>query len=431
MALKRGLGLPTLVLYGTGVIVGAGIYSLIGVGAGLAGTMLWLAFAISMLIAIFTGMSYVELSSKFPREAAEYIYTKKAFGSEHLSFVVSWVLVSAAVISAAVVALAFGAYLSYLIGGSPVAFSMALILLLSLLNYAGIKDSVIFNNAASLIEIGGLVLVIAVGFAFAGGNSVHVNFLELPPLGLTGVLYAVGVIFFAFIGFEYVANVSEEVKDSRNVVPKAILISVLVAAALYIALSISVFMLTTPQALASSSAPLTEAVQKALPNAGLLLAVIALFATSSTVLIILIGSSRIFYGMSKNGSLPSMFSLVSKRRGTPHVSIMLVGIAAALVCLLGNLELVAQLADLGLFIVYFFVNVSLIKLRNHGTHPHYRSPRLLGVPVLAVAGALSVAAMAIFFDQKIWAAEAGVMLLGLIVFRLYKSRRRVAAIMKT
>lgn len=133
--LKRDLGLFEVTLYGTGIILGAGICALIGVGAGLAGNMLWASFVLAAVIASFTGLSYAELSSMFPREAAEYVYTKKAFRSSAFSFIVEWVMIVAAVISVSTVSLGFAGYFTYLFGGSVSASAAGLIAVLSFLNF--------------------------------------------------------------------------------------------------------------------------------------------------------------------------------------------------------------------------------------------------------------------------------------------------------
>ena len=421
--MSKAINLLTLVLYGVGIILGAGIYSLIGAGVALAGTMLWLAFLVAMAIAVFTGLSYVELSSMFPNAAAEYVYTKKAFKNELLSFLVGWVLIVSAIISAAVVALAFGGYLSYIIGGNPTLFAIALIFLLSILNYVGLKESTLFNNVASVIEVAGLVLVIILGFFFHGGATANPNFFKLPELGINGILYAVGVIYFAFIGFEYIANISEDVKDARRLIPKALILSLIIASLLYALLSVAVMMLASPEVIASSEAPLTTAVQQLLPNAAFTISIIALFATANTVLIILIGASRIIYGVSRNRSLPRFLSRMSKR-DTPHFAIAVAGILAALATLSGNISWTAQLTNLGVFITYFLVNASLLKLRHYKIVGKFETPRLCGIPVLAAFGALSALIMAFYLDISVWVLEVVILVAGAVFFKLYEHHRK-------
>jgi APA family basic amino acid/polyamine antiporter len=134
--LKREIGLLEATFYGVGIILGAGIYVLIGEGAGIAGNMLWLSFGIAALVALFTAFSYAELSSMFPKEAAEYTYTRNAFKRPRFAFTIQWILIVAGVISAATVALGFGGYLTALLGsGSPIIAGLALVVGCSLINY--------------------------------------------------------------------------------------------------------------------------------------------------------------------------------------------------------------------------------------------------------------------------------------------------------
>jgi APA family basic amino acid/polyamine antiporter len=420
--LKRELGLLSTTLYGTGVIIGAGIYALIGVGAGMAGNMLWLAFLISAFIAIFSGLSYAELSSMFPKEAAEYTYTRKAFNRETLSFMVGWVLVVGTVIGASTVALGFGGYFSAVFGFEQKDAAACLILIMGILNYLGIKESAGFNNLASVLEIFGLLVVVAVVFLISGPAGT-VDLFEMPKAGFAGIMAAVSVIFFAYIGFENVANLSEEVKDSRNVVPKALMLSLLISTVLYILVSVAAVREVGWEALSESGAPLTLVVSRAAGGYSAFLSFIALFSTANTVLIFLIVSSRILYGMAHGGSLAPIFSEIGSR-GTPYFSVLLTTAVAALVAYATDIKTVAQLADLGVFIAYFFVNCSLIILSGSRSG-HFRSPRLLGIPLFAYLGALSALAMMFFFEIRLWAMEIFVILGGFVLYYQHRLSRRV------
>ena len=299
MALKRSLDLTSTVLYGMGAILGAGIYSLIAIGAGLAGDMLWLPFLVSAAIALFTALSYAELSSIFSEDAAEYNYTLRAFKAESLSFLVGWVLAIGTVIAAATVAIAFGGYFSSLTGIDSTLAACALIVLMSFLNYYGIEESADFNTVSTLIEVGGLLLVVAVAFmhpAFPG-----TDLLRLPSAGLGGIIAAVSVVFFAFLGFENLANLSEEVKDSTRTIPKALVLSIAISALLYLLVAVASVRAVGWEALSQSKAPLTLVVSEGLGGYASLLSVIALFATANTVLMFLIVPSRILYGMARKG----------------------------------------------------------------------------------------------------------------------------------
>lgn len=417
MALKRELGLLSTILYGIGIILGAGIYALIGVGAGLAGNLLWLAFLISAIIAIFTGLSYAELSSMFPRAAAEYNYTKKAFGFETFSFAIGWILVIGTVIAAATVALGFAGYFVSLFGGEKTLVAVGLILLMALLNYVGIRESARFNNIASIIEASGLLLVVAVWILFPPVSPG--NILQMPETGIAGLMGAIGIIFFAYIGFENIANLAEEVKDSRRNIPLALIISLLISTILYILVSIAAVSEVGSAALSGSDAPLTMVVSRGLGGYSSILSIIALFATGNTVLIFLIAASRILYGMSKSHSLPRALSDTDSH-GTPKYAILATAALASLIALSGDIKTIAQLTDLGVFIAYAAVNAALIALAGRKLKRPFTSPRILGVPVLAWLGIASSLFMLTSFGPDLWLLELIVITSGLILFFLVR-----------
>jgi APA family basic amino acid/polyamine antiporter len=418
MALKRELGLFSTVLYGLGVILGAGIYVLIAIGAGLAGDMLWLPFLISSIIAVFTALSYAELSSMYPKEAAEYNYTRKAFGRESLSFAIGWILSVGTVIAAATVALGFGGYLSSMTGMDVRLAAVGIILLMSFLNYYGIQESADFNNLSTTIEALGLVLVVVVAFMLPPHPGV--DFLRMPSDGFGGVMAAVSVLFFAFIGFENLANLSEEVKDSTKTIPKALMISIAISTVLYMLVAIAAVHAVGWEALSKSKAPLTLVVTEGLGPYASILSIIALFATANTVLMFLISPSRILYGMSDGGSLPGFFSKTGSR-GTPYYSVAAVGIFAAILAYGLDIKTVAQLADLAVFIAYLFVNAALIALAGSKNKRGFESPRILGFPAMAWIGVFSALFMLTHFPIQLWLIEVVVVGSGLVLFLMNRA----------
>ncbi len=407
MKLKPELGLTSAILYGIGVIVGAGIYSLIGIGAGLAGNLIWLAFLVGGIIALFTSLSYAELSTIFTLEAAEYHYTKKAFKSDLLAFIIGWILVAAGVFFASTVALGFAGYLSAIIGGDTSLIALILIIIMGCLNYFGIRISTIYNNFCAIISVIGLLIIAFLAFGYP---SIGTNYFEPPSSGLVGFISALSVVFFASIGFENIANISEEIKDNRSVVPKAIVISVIISALLYTMISIAALHVVSWEELSNSSAPLALVVSRASHALSILIYPIALFATSNTVLIALTSVSRILFGMSRSKSMPKAFSHLSRFR-TPSLSIALSVLAACAVVYLGDIKTAAQLTNLGVFVTYFAVNLSLLSLRNQKSH--FKSPRVAGIPILAIFGALTSLFMIIYLGTELWLVEFLVILIGL------------------
>src|SRR3989304_826641 len=274
--LKRELTLFLATLYGVGIILGAGIYFLIGEGVGIAGNALWLAFVIGAIVASFTGLSYAELAGMYPKDAAEYVYTKKAFRKESLAFVAQWIMAFTVIVSGSAVALGFGNYFSSMFGVDPVLSGIGLILTLSLLNYRGIRESSKFNTVATFIEMSGLLFIIAIGLSFLG----NVNYFETPNnIGLSAILPAATLVFFAFIGFEELANMSEEAKNPK-VIPKAIVLSIIISTVLYILVSVSAVSILNWQDLAQSETPLASVASKVIPQSAFWISVIALFSTS-------------------------------------------------------------------------------------------------------------------------------------------------------
>ncbi|MCX6820781.1 MAG: APC family permease, partial [Candidatus Aenigmarchaeota archaeon] len=218
--LKRGLGIWEATIYGIGIILGAGIYALIGEGIALTGNSIWLSFTLAAAVAALTGLSYMELITIFPRAAAEYTYVKHAFRNRVLAFNIGWMEIFAGVVANTTVALGFASYLNVLTGFPVLAGAACLLVVMSLINFWGIEESAKLNTLFTLTELSGLVLVIILAAVF--GRFGSVDYMEMPN-GITGTIGAASLIFFAYLGFQEMANISEESKNPRKILPKALL----------------------------------------------------------------------------------------------------------------------------------------------------------------------------------------------------------------
>jgi APA family basic amino acid/polyamine antiporter len=419
LKLKREIGLFEVTLYGVGIILGAGIYVLIGKAAGFAGNSLWLSFLIGAFIASFTGLSYAELATLFPKAAAEYIYVRKAFGSRLAAYLLGWLIVTAGIISAATVALGFAGYFTSFFLIQKILVALILIAILSFINFLGIKESSRVNIIFTLIEVFGLAFIILIGLPRIGS----INYLEM-PLGFKGVLTAAALIFFAYIGFEDVVNIAEETKNPRKVVPRALLLAVALTTLIYILTSLSVVGLVGWKELSLSNAPLALAASKVFgQNAFLLLTFIALFATANTVLIILIVTARMLYGMAKEKSLPEYLARIHIKTRTPWISIFLTMCLAMLFVLLGDIVVVASLTNLVVFLTFLSVNLSLILLRYTlpKMHREFKVPLNIGrFPLLALFGAVSTLLMISQFSLNLILFGLFVIGVGLVFYPLAK-----------
>ena len=408
--LKRDLGLFEVTLSGVGIILGAGIYALIGKAAELAGNSVWIAFALAALIAVFTGLSYAELSSIFPRASAEYEYTNRAFG-KRLAFVIGWLIIFSGVIGASTVALGFGGYFEALTGASALPSAVLLILVLSIILLWGIKISAWFAIVFTLIETVGLLIVICIGVPHLGS----VDYLDMPN-GLRGVFEAAALIFFAYMGFEEMVKLSEETRDPERNMPLALMAALAITILLYILVALSVVSVVPPEVLAASAAPFAEVAAEALgPEAFVVLSAIALFATANTVLLMLLAASRIAYGMAESASLPTVLGRVHPGRRTPMVAIVAVMLLSIAFLFSGDIAFVASANDFILFATFVVINASLITLRRKEPElPRpFRVPFAFGwVPVLPVLGILTCLFLIVHLDGAAILLGLGIAVVG-------------------
>ncbi|MBU3896776.1 MAG: APC family permease [Nanoarchaeota archaeon] len=421
--LKRELGLLEITVYGVGIILGAGIYALIGQAAGIAGNSLWLSFLIGAIIASLTGLSYAELGTMFPKAAAEYVYTKKAFNRPLISFLVGWLILVTSLVSAATVALGFGGYLNGLTGFNVTMGAILLILGCSFLNFYGMKQSARMNVVFTLIEVAGLIMILFIGLPYWGS----VNYFEMPN-GLNGVFTAAMLIFFAYLGFEDIVNVAEETKKPKQIIPKAIILSVLISTVLYMAISISAISVVPWEVLGQSVAPLADVASTGLPGSGFLLSIIALFATANTVLIILIVNSRMIWGMANDGALPKLISKIHPIRATPYIAVIITMLVCLAFSLNGNIRVVAEITNMGMFLIFISVNAALIYLRYKmpNVKRPFKVPFNIGkLPVLPVLGLLFCVYMLKYVNVKTLFIGIGVIVLGVIVHVILKKRNLI------
>jgi APA family basic amino acid/polyamine antiporter len=425
--LKRRVSLFALTIYGVGNILGAGIYGLIGSVVEITGNLSWLAFVLASITGAFTGLSYAELSAMYPKSAAEFVYTEEAFKKRNLSFILGWIIIFSGVLSASTVSLVFGGYLSDLLNIPSIFlnifFAIILVIILSVVNLIGIKTSTRTNIIFTLIEASGLIIIIVLGF-FGDQNP---NFFVLPSGSSFLVVFsAIALIFFAFIGFEDIANIAEEVKEPEKNLPKAIIYSILITTILYCFVAISVVSILPYSIIGASDAPLTEVAETILgPAGGIILSLIALFATANTVLIMLIVTSRMMYGMARDKALPDGLSKISPKFRTPYISIVLTACFTIVPIFFGDISIVAHATVFGVLINFFLVNISLIALRKSKPElerPFELKPSYKGYPIIALLGSIICIALLFTFNWLTVLIQAIIIACGIILFYAMKSK---------
>jgi len=358
--LRRRLGVVALTLYGVGVTVGAGIYVLIGKVAGLAGTQAPLAFLVAALVAGMSAMSFAELSARFPRSAGEAIYVREGFGSAGFALIMGFMVAIAGLVSAGAVVVGSSGYIASLISLPLWIIILILILLLAGLAIWGIAESVAIIGFVTLVEIAGLlvILVVAAPDALAGGAPV--TSMVFTGGGFTG---AVVIAFFAFIGFEDMVNVAEEVRDPERTMPRAILATLLITTVLYVALAWVSIAVTGVEDLATSDAPLGLVFERATGWSSAPFAVVAAFATINGALVLIIMGSRVLYGLATQHSLPRVLGHVWSVTGTP-VPATLTAAGFVLICaLVMPIGILAQVGAVLTLATFATVNIALIAIK--------------------------------------------------------------------
>ena len=386
--LKRTLGLTECVFFGVGSILGAGIYTLIGNVAGLSGNFIWLSFLIAAVSALFTAFSYPELSAAFPKAGGEYEYAKKAFGKKTGIFLGLTISLNG-IISGATVAIGFAGYLTGLTGISLLLGALGIIVLVYGVNALGIRESSLVNIIFTLIEAGGLFFVIYVAFPYIG----KVNYVDAPTEGFHGILAASALAFFAYIGFEEIVKLAEETKSPEKNIPRALFIASAIVMVLYSLVAISAVSVLPYQELGKSSSPLADIIGKDYGKTGvIIISVIALFATTNTILSNMLGSSRVLLNMSKETKALNFLSFVSPKRKTPLAALTFILLLMAGFAFIGNIETIARIATIFIFITFIVVNLSVIilRIREKEIPRPYRIPiNIKNIPVISVLGIIT------------------------------------------
>lgn len=396
--LRRRLGLPLLVLYGIGITIGAGIYVLIGAVAGHAGRHAPWSFLLAAANMAFTVGSYAELATRFPVSAGEAAYVRAAFHSRLASMLTGLLTIMIGIVSSATVALGAAGYIREFSGLPQSAIIGGVLLALGAVAAWGILESVLLASLFTLIEAAGLIIIIVAGLH--AGLPIAPALLAPPPIefsALAGIAYASLLAFFAFIGFEDLANVVEEAKFPHRDIPLAMVLTLVISTILYVAIA-AVAVTAVPVAdLAASRAPLSLLFRAVAGVSPVTISLIAIVATLNTILAQISMAARVVYGMARQGDLPGFAGRVHPKTATPLIATALIVAATLTLALLVPFERLAEGTSLATLLVFALVNLSLLRLRHrriHSAGPHVRVP--LWVPAAGLASCCAMMAAAAF-----------------------------------
>lgn len=395
--LVRTMGLFSLVVYGVGDMVGSGIYGTVGKAAGSLGNAVWLAFLVSMVAAILTGLSYASLASRYPRAAGAAFVTNHAYGFPYLSYLIGLLVTASGLTSMATSTNVFASTLQSLIGGPWIVLALGFLGFMTLVNFWGLKESMWTNLVCTAVEVGGLLFIVAIGARYWGTIDLFetsaASFdaqgkLISHGLGPSMLLSGAVLTFFSFIGFEDMLNVAEEVKSPERTMPWGIVFALAVVTVLYISVAVTAVSVVDYRVLAKAPAPLSAICEKAAPwLPPRTFDFITMFAVANTVLINYIMGSRLLYGMARQGLLPAVLGRIHGTRRTPHVAILTLLVLVLVLALSGGQDAVKQLASataLLLLLSFMVVNSALVVLKTRPGEPHgqFEVPRF--VPILGI-----------------------------------------------
>ena len=405
-SLRRTLSLPVIILYGVGTTVGAGIYVLVGEVAAVAGAAAPVSFLVAAVLAGLSAFSFAELCGRFPTSAGEALYTKIAFRHKGISTAIGLLVVVAGTISAATVIRGSVGYLNEFAAVPAIPAVIALTVLLGAVAAWGIAEAAGAAAAMTLVELGGLGLVIWVGGpALADLPAALPTMIPTWELGpAVAVLAGSVVAFFAFIGFEDMVNVAEEVKNPRRNMPIAIIVTLGVTTVLYIVVTLIAVVVLPLEELAGTDAPLARVLEHGFTGAPQIVSAISLVAIANGALIQMIMGSRVLYGLGRSRQLPGFLAVVNGRTRTPlYATGLVVAVVGVLAATLPLVSL-AKAASLAILVVFATVDLALviIKLREPGrAADSFTVP--LGVPLLGFLASGGIVA----FEMGRWITGFG------------------------
>lgn len=414
-------------------MLGAGIYALVGRAAESLGNAIWLAFLAAMVAALLTGLSYACVGGRYSKAGGAAYVTHRALGRPALSYMVGIAVMMSGLTSMATGSQAIAENLEKALGMAlPIKWvAIGMVFLIGCVIFRGIRESMWVNLVCTVVEAAGLLFIIAVGVRFWGG----VNYLETPAdsggigsgITLALVLQGAVLMFFSFIGFEDILNVSEEVKNPKRDIPFGLIGAMILATLIYMAVAITAVSVLPWRELAASKTPLMEVARRAAPWFGGIDRVylgITIFAIGNTALLNYLMGSRLLYGMSRQGLLPAVLGKIHPQRHTPQLAIIVLFGIVSLLILSGGVKPLAEATVLLLLVVFTLVNLSLIVLKRRPGEPTDGFDVPLVVPILgALVCALLVVVrvQAAFTDPKPGAAVAPLIALGIfgVSFLLY------------
>ena len=447
--LSREMSGFSVTMIGVGAMIGAGIFVLTGIAAGVAGPGLILAFALNGVVTLFTAMAYAELGSCFHDAGGGYLWVKSSLPHPN-GFLSGWMSWFAHAVACSLYALGFGAYFGHVLEGFGVSvphvpylplekmLAVLACLVFSYINFRGASETGKAGNIVTMAKVVIILLFVGAGaWAMQGMPEWKGNFTPFFPVGMGGVFSAMGLTFIAFQGYEVIAQCSEEVMDPKRNIPRAIFFALLIVIPIYLLVAFVALGaihgegMPTWQFLGKmKELAVVEAARQFFPGGGVVLLIGGLLSTASALIATIYSSSRVAFAMARDHNLPEFLGKIHAGKKTPHLSIVASAAIVILMAVSLPIEDVASAADIMFLLVFLQVNVTLIRMRK--THPNlprgYRVPLVPLIPVLGIVTQLFIAVYMFFYSPMAWISAGAWLAVGFVVYKGYASKREELAV---
>ncbi len=441
-SLRRTLGPLDLTLLGIGAIIGTGIFVLTGVAAvDYAGPGVIASFAVSGFACVLAALCYAEFATLLPISGSAYSYAYATLG-ELVAWIIGWDLILEYALAASAVAVGWSGYVRDILGGAGIQIpnaiagapgslegavlnlpALLILLAVTVLLVVGIRESATTNAVIVALKVFVVLFVIAAGF----GHVQPANWQPFAPQGWNGIMAGAATVFFAYVGFDAVTTAAEEARRPQRDMAIGILASLGICTVLYLAVAAIVTGMS-PLSEIDRSAPVAVAFRRlGLDFAASLISLGAIAGLTSVLLVMLLGQSRIFFAMSRDGLLPAWFSAVHPRFRTPHISTALVGMAVAVIAAFVPLKDLVELVNIGTLFAFAIVSAGVIVLRR--TRPDlprpFRCPWVPWLPLLSIAACVYLMTP---LPAATWIRFVVWLVIGLGIYAFYGNRHsRVSA----
>ena len=360
-SLKRVLGLNDAVGVGLGAIIGAGIFVVTGVAAGVSGASFIVGLMIAGLIASFNGLSSAQLAAVYPQSGGTYEYGYQLLNPS-FGFSAGWMFIISKLSAAGIVAIGFGSYFHQLVPAfTPLTYSIVAVVVLTIANLVGIKKAGTVNQIIVLVTLLSLLYFIVGGI----GSVKASNFTPFAPFGIMGIAESTAILFFAFTGYARIATLAEEVVEPKKTIPRAVIITITSAIVLYAAVSVVATGAIGAEGMSQSKSPLQVASEAmSAPAISVIITIGASTAMLGVLLSQILGISRMLLAMGRRNDLPHLFEKIHSKTSVPHIGILFTSVVILAITTLGTFDFVVRAATFTILLYYSITNIAAIRQPN-------------------------------------------------------------------